>query len=69
MWGATLYSGIPLGWIVMLLTSTSLEINIFGVPDTMSCTNQNVFDIKEIAINLYRTMTVTGRLFQDLLVH
>ena len=26
------------------------------------------FDIKEIAINLFRTMTVTGRLFQGLLV-
>ena len=40
----------------------SLEINIFGVP----CSNQNVFDIKYIVINLYRTMTVTIHLFRGL---
>ena len=44
----------------------SLDINIIGVPDTMACTNQFVPDIKEIVTNLYRTMTVTGHLFQGL---
>ena len=35
----------------------SVEINTFGVPDTMSCTNQFVPDVKEIVMNLYWTMT------------
>ena len=48
------------------LICASLEINIFGVPDTMSYTSQCMPDIKEIATNLYWTMTVTGCLFQGL---
>ena len=44
----------------------SLEINIFGAADTMSCTNQFVPDIKEIVSDLYWTMIVTSHLFQGL---
>ena len=51
--------------IMKWMVTTNLEINIFGVPDTMSFTNQFVLDIKENVIILYQTMTVTGRLFQD----
>ena len=47
-------------------TITSIEINSFGVPDTMSCINQFMPDVKEIAKHLFQTMTVTGRLFQGL---
>ena len=38
---------------------------MFGVPDTMSYTNQFVPNVKEITI-LYRTMTVIRCLFQGL---
>ena len=38
-------------------SKTILEINIFGVPDTMSYTNQFVLDIKQIVTILYWTMT------------
>ena len=44
----------------------SLEINIFSVPDTVSCTSQFVTDVKENVLNLYWTITVTGCLFQGL---
>ena len=44
----------------------NLEINIFGIPDTMSSINQFVSNIKEIVTNLYQTMTMTGYLFQGL---
>ena len=50
----------------MYLSGTSLEISIYGVPDTMSCTNQFMPDTKEIAKILFWTMTVTGCLFQGL---
>ena len=50
-------------------TYTSLEINIFGVPDTMPCTNQFVPDIKEIVTILYRTMIVAGHLFKGLPIY
>ena len=45
----------------------SLEINIFGVPDTMSHTNKCVPDIQKSVTNLYWTMTMTRCLFQGLL--
>ena len=34
-----------------------LKINIFGLPDIMSCTNQFVPDIKDIVTDLYWIMT------------
>ena len=43
---------------------TSFQINMFGVPDTIFCTNQFLPGIKEIIC--IRQMTVTGRLFQGL---
>ena len=43
---------------------TSLEINIFGVPDTMFSTSQFVPDIKEIVTNLHGTMTMTAGYFK-----
>ena len=56
--------GFNITFIYTLKIISSVEINIFGVLDTMPCTNQFVPDIKEIVTNLYWTMTVTGRLFQ-----
>ena len=34
---------------ILAIGVTSLDINILGVPDTMSCTNQFMPDVKEIA--------------------
>ena len=62
-WANTLTTELHLAQHIY--NSASLETNIFGVPDAMSCT-QFVPDITEIVTNMYRTVTLTGRLFQRL---
>ena len=57
---------ISCGMPVMDSTLISCTIFFGGVPDTISCTNQLVTDIKENVTNFYWTMTMTGCLFQGL---
>ena len=47
-------------------SNASHEINMFGVPDTMSCNDQFVPDNKEIITNLSCIIIVKGLLFEGL---